>query len=281
MFNVTFFDSGKPEHNIPYTCVQFSGGELQVRVDYNSTVPQLVFNDIFATITADMIEPKHPMELILLVDALRRQFQGIKLRLRLKYLPYARQDRVCAPGEALSLRVFSDLINNLNFESVEVWDCHSDVGLAVLNNVINIGQEHFVNKLKTKWSWTSPYLVAPDSGALKKTMKSAKLLQWPMVRADKTRDATTGDITGSIVYSEHIGDRDFLMVDDLSDGGRSFTELAKVLRPLTNGKIYLYVTHGIFSKGIDVLTSNGIDHIYCANPFPAVDLTNSHLTIVR
>jgi ribose-phosphate pyrophosphokinase len=63
------------------------------------------------------------------------------------------------------------------------------------------------------------------------------------------------------------GARDFLIVDDICDGGRTFIELAKVLRPLTSGQVKLYVTHGIFSAGFEALA--GLDRIFVANPFPA------------
>jgi len=201
------------------------------------------------------------------------------LKLILPYLPYARQDRVMNSGESLSIKVMCDIINSLKFETVEIADVHSDVSLALLNNVINKEQYEFVGKLAKNWLGT-PYLVAPDAGAIKKTMKIAQKLNWPMVRADKTRNVTTGEISGSVVYTEHIGDHDFLMVDDIFDGGRSFLELAKVLRPLTNGRIYLYVTHGIFSKGLDIC-QGVIDHIYCAYPFPNVDLENPILTVLK
>jgi ribose-phosphate pyrophosphokinase len=78
---------------------------------------------------------------------------------------------------------------------------------------------------------------------------------------------------------EELAKKDFLIVDDICDGGRTFIELAKVLRPWTTGKIYLYVTHGIFSNGLDVFNSL-IDGVYTANPFPKVDLNHKLLTVV-
>ena len=114
---------------------------------------------------------------------------------------------------------------------------------------------------------------------MKKTLEAAKELGLPMVRADKIRSTDTGEITGTVVYSEHIGSKDFLIADDICDGGRTFIELAKVLRPLTDGKIYLYVTHGIFSKGLDVFEGL-IDGVYTANPFPKVDLNHKLLTVI-
>ncbi|CAM6006568.1 unnamed protein product [Sphagnum balticum] len=210
------------------------------------------------------------------VDAIRRKTSSqTKLHLRCPYLPYARQDRVMNSGEALGIKVMCDLINSLNFEEVEVWDAHSDVGLALLNNVRHYEAGKFVQTIPI-WS-THPVLVAPDAGAIKKVSKIAKEFGKQMVRADKMRSVVDGSITGTTVYSEHVGNKDFLIIDDICDGGRTFLELAKVLRPLTNGNIYLYVTHGIFSKGLEVF-DGVIDHIYCANPFHSVDLTNPIIT---
>ena len=121
-------------------------------------------------------------------------------------------------------------------------------------------------------------LVSPDAGSLKKVSKVAREFNCKMVRADKTRSVIDGSITGTVVYSESVGDKDFLIIDDICDGGRTFIELAKELRKLTTGKIKLYVTHGIFSKGLDVLTEH-IDEIYCACPFPEVDVRNPKLKV--
>ena len=256
---------------IEYETLKFSGGEIQVKFAgvRPSRYPPL-------TIRADLTSSDSVMELLLVTDALRRWTQDDShIRLICPYLPYARQDRVMEPGESLALRVMCDLINSLKFESVQVWDVHSDVALALLDRVENVPAQSFV-QMASIWS-THPILVAPDAGAIKKVSKLAGGYRMDMVRADKMRSTVDGSITGTKVYSETIGDRDFLIVDDICDGGRTFIELAKELRPLTTGKIYLYVTHGIFSRGLDVFAGL-IDHIFVANLFPEVDRSNPILT---
>lgn len=234
----------------------FSGGEVQVRALVTRSHADYL-------ICADLRDTHGVMELLLVTDALRRQ--GVKrLILEMRYLPYARQDRVCASGEALSLKVFADLINAQRYDKVTVWDCHSDVGTALINNLDHIDQSCLA--LPTALALEGCVLVAPDSGALKKVMSLAKKSFRDFVRADKTRNPSTGAIDGTVVYSEHVGDRNFLIVDDICDGGRTFIELAKALRPLTSGEIYLYVTHGIFSAGLNVF-DGVIDRVYVANPF--------------
>jgi ribose-phosphate pyrophosphokinase len=257
---------------------KFSGGELQVRV----AVEGLALAPGSVTLSADLHSSDDIMELILTVDALRRELPaGTPFHLVCPYLPYARQDRVCAPGEALSVSVMTDLINLCGFHSVKLWDVHSDVSLALLRRVINVHQKDFVSLVH--WD-PGTILVAPDAGARKKTAEVAKLLGLQMITADKTRSVETGAITSTVVHFdgipvEELAKKDFLIVDDICDGGRTFIELAKVLRPWTTGKIYLYVTHGIFSNGLDVFNSL-IDGVYTANPFPKVDLNHKLLTVV-
>jgi ribose-phosphate pyrophosphokinase len=213
--------------------------------------------------------------LMMTMDALRRRILSghgrLPVQLVCPFLPYARQDRVMEYGQALGVKVVCDLINGMGFDSVEVWDAHSDVALALLNNVRNMGPEAFVQLIPINKGNT--VLVAPDAGALKKVGKVAKALGVEMISATKHRDTKTGQITRTEIHSGLLPgartNQDFLMVDDICDGGRTFIELARKLRPLTTGKIMLYVTHGIFSKGVAVFDGL-IDHIYVANLFTGV-----------
>jgi ribose-phosphate pyrophosphokinase len=243
-------------HDVKVTA--FSGGEIQVRLPDEEDV--LLAGA--ARITANINSARMLMAVFLTADALRRRYLGAEIHLVCPYLPYARQDRVCYPGEALSLKVACDLINAQNFASVEVWDVHSDVGLALLDRVSHRPAYCFTDGLITD----NMVVVAPDRGAVKRATACATGAAVALVLADKTRDPKDGSITGTVVHSEHIGSRDFLMVDDIADGGRTFIELAKVLRPLTDGKVLLYVTHGIFSQDFHIFRGL-IDHIYTPNLF--------------
>lgn len=251
----------------------FKGGEVQVKI-----APQA--NDLRSPvfkrfrIRADVRNSDDIMALLILTDATRRQFGNYPIEVELPYIPYARQDRVCAPGESLSMKVFADLINSQKYDLVKVWDPHSDVAIALIDHC-DVVKGYTPLSIALQWKRiainpANTVLVSPDAGANKKVFEAAQVLRIKdIVRADKKRDTTTLAITGTVVYSEHVGDKDFLILDDICDGGRTFVELAKVLRPLTNGKIFLYVTHGIFSYGFDELRKH-IDQIYTANSF--VDL---------
>src|ERR1700756_3840715 len=265
MFEVRDMDSGV---KIDFKHLTFPGGEEHV------TVKEGDLSRCRIQLTADLWSSKDVLLLMMLNDALRR-LDAPKIKLLMKYVPYARQDRVANVGEALSIRVFCELINSMMFDEVEIWDPHSDVPPAFLDRVRVIPQhELFTTTVSARGYGTATtsfadqsVFVAPDAGAVKKTSQLSTKYQTPMATATKHRDTKTGVITGTTVDFKHIHKNDFWVVDDICDGGRTFTELAKALRPLTDGKIYLYVTHGIFSKGFSPFIGL-IDEIFCANVHP-------------
>lgn len=216
------------------------------------------------------------INLALLVDAVRRHFDVGFLHLDMPYLPYARQDRVCSEGESLSVKVIADIINALKFDRVWCIDIHSDTGAALLDNLVHTKQLDAASELQA--IHPEAVLVAPDAGALKKVHEFARGYSYEhVVCAGKVRDPRTGAITGTKVYDEVPSDADLLVLDDICDGGRTFIELAKVLRPLTTGKLYLYVTHGIFSQGLEDLCTH-YDRVYVVNHMSAYH--HPHLTAI-
>ncbi len=249
------------------TRTRFPGGETGVRI--GGSLPWYKGDKSVDVIVELRFEDNGDLfDLALLMDAARRKF-GSRARtytLYMNYLPYARQDRVCNEGESLSVKVVADFINGLKFDTVVCKDIHSEVGAALLDNLSHHTLPTVARGLLFKCPPENTVLVSPDAGANKKVLGFAKDVGYTqVVRADKTRELATGKITGTVVYSENVGDKDFLIVDDICDGGRTFIELAKELRKLTTGKVLLYVTHGIFSQGTKVFDGL-IDHVYTSNP---------------
>ncbi|BCE00189.1 ribose-phosphate diphosphokinase [Marinicellulosiphila megalodicopiae] len=239
----------------------FSGGEEHVRFE------PCELNDVVKVkIYERLVSSANIIRLMMATDALKRMFGAcISIELVCPYFPYARQDRVCVEGEALAVSVMADIINRLDFDRVTIWDAHSDVTGALINNVKNIAQIDLLKTCKQLCELLKNgklTLVAPDAGAAKKTEKISEAFSNipEVIQAQKKRDLKTGKIIKTEI-SDDVTGKDILISDDICDGGRTFIELAKVLKEQGANKITLFVTHGIFSKGLDVFDGL-IDEIY-------------------
>jgi ribose-phosphate pyrophosphokinase len=116
-------------------------------------------------------------------------------------------------------------------------------------------------------------LVSPDAGAYKKIFDVAQKFNIDnIITASKVRDIKTGAILRTEVPTlDQHKDLKYIIIDDICDGGRTFTELAKVMKESRpTAKIYLVVTHGIFSAGFDEL-SKYFEQIYTTNSYKDID----------
>ncbi len=246
---------------VPVDHFTFKGGEEQVQIDLK-TAPHGSIG--FVEITAKIKNSTDVMALAMLVDAcsrLENLHTTAQFVLNLPYIPYARQDRVMQPGQALSIKVFANIVNSLGFDKIIVDDPHSDVSAALLDKVHIRGQQELVAEFHKELYGRDVTIVAPDSGARKKAQKVADRMRLPLVEAGKVRDLKTNEITGTAVFGD-VKDRECVIVDDICDGGRTFIALAQALKEKGAKRVILYVTHGIFSFGKDIILEGGVDEIF-------------------
>lgn len=238
---------------INYEAFTFAGGELHIKLDPTDLAESI-------TITHRLNAFSDIGLLYLAADALRRS--GVKrLDLFIPYFPAARQDRLMVEGEPLSVKVYADLINQLNFETVTILDPHSDVTPAVLNRCVALSNHAFMHQV-VGIIGSDALLISPDGGALKKIYKVSEALNgMDVVECSKSRDVKTGRLSGFKVYADDLQGRPCIIVDDICDGGGTFIGLAKELKSKNAGTLYLAVSHGIFSKGTELLTEV-FDHIF-------------------
>ena len=196
---------------------------------------------------------------------------SLKLKEISLYVPYflgARSDRKFLSGQSNYLKtVICPIINSQNFSRVTVLDPHSDVLEACLNNFQKITNVNFASTSIKNIGVDKITLISPDAGALKKIYDVAKAVECnDVIVANKLRDMATGRIirtevpglSSDISFSGIPKSKTFVIIDDICDGGRTFVEIAKVIRDsrpkeIFNDKIYLVVTHGIFSAGFEEL----------------------------
>lgn len=242
------------KYYLDFETFKFNGGELQFKLKNREDIyAKIQTSTDLVTITGRFNSSDDIMRLILAKNAL--EIKGIKrFKLVMPYLPYARQDRVCADGEAFSLKVFADLINSLNFENVYVLDAHSDVSVALIKNCVNYSNIPYVKQALDDIG-KNLYLISPDLGADKKSERLFEhFIQFGgIIKCGKKRDPNTGQLSGFQVFSDNLEGKDCIIVDDICDGGGTFLGIANELKKKGAGDIYLFVSHGIFAKGFTLL----------------------------
>lgn len=180
--------------------------------------------------------------------------------LHLPYLPYGRQDKPVSDTGTFGLVAFAKLLNALAFKGVLIHDPHSQVAVDLINNAEATYPIAALDRALIEHK--SDIVCYPDRGAKN---KYTSVYTWPdYTYGHKVRDQLTGAITEYRVVGDSDGKR-VMIVDDICDGGATFTALAKLLYEQGAKDVALFVTHGIFSKGLTPLRDSGIHRIFTSN----------------
>jgi ribose-phosphate pyrophosphokinase len=216
------------------------------------------------------------LELIICATKSLRELGVKEIHLYTPYFLGSRSDRKFEEGSNNYLKdVICPIINSLNFKSVTVLDPHSDVLEACLNNFKKVDNKQLVLfAAKDLYSLKgclndNSILISPDAGANKKIFKIAEQIGYTgdIITCSKSRDEN-GKLSHVVIPEYNQPNKDLIIIDDICDGGATFINIAKTLKEYKHhkGKIYLIVTHGIFSKGFKELNKY-FDGIYCTNSY--------------
>lgn len=276
----------KKSSDIEYKISHFPDGQQDITIN----IPRLV-NEVTIKSSFNNFED---LELIICATKALRNLKVEKIHLYIPYILGARSDRKFVDGGTSYLRdIIAPILNAQNYNSVTCIDAHSDVAAACINNLEVIDNTWFIkialtkhNKISLQNAVESFTLISPDAGALKKIYNLAEKLDYKrdILIASKHRDIVTGKILSTNVplnAGEHTHNN-FLIVDDICDGGRTFIEIAKAIHQMRpDAKVSLAITHGIFSAGYYELSKH-IHHIYCTNSVKDIEIeSDSDYTVTN
>jgi ribose-phosphate pyrophosphokinase len=185
------------------------------------------------------------------------------MHLIIPYFPYARQDKPISNETCGSCFTFRCLLEPYLYPHTTLYllDVHSEKSY-----------EYFGKYMKTKIINHIPIdqiklamigydiMLLPDEGAFN---RYKQVNPFQTTHCVKIRNQLTGAIESITIPDADFKDKRVLIVDDICDGGGTFIEIAKQLKEKGASRIGLHVSHGIFSKGMDVLHGAGINEIHC------------------
>lgn len=258
--------------DIKYKISRYPDGQQSITLDLPDT-------DLHEKITVSItsrLNSFRDLEVIIAANQALREFSYVEnVKLNVPYFLGARSDRKFEAGTSNYLKtVICPIINSQNFSRVTILDPHSDVLEACLNNYHKHNNHRLVKdalmKIDNKEGAQERIcLVSPDAGAYKKIFDVAKEFNIDkIITASKVRDIKTGKILRTEIPTlDQHADLKYVIIDDICDGGRTFIELAKAIKgSRPSAKVYLVVTHGIFSAGFAELTQY-FEGIYTTNSY--------------
>lgn len=261
-----------------YTQFSYPGGEWQVRLPDDFTVPQGESLDILARITSadDLVKlgllctavPSHP-------------------RIILPYLSYSRADRRFTRNDCAGLANFAGNIVGLYPRDVVTLDVHNPETTKLLfgGHITNVLSEPLVTQAATDFSrgHRGLTILYPDAGAARRygfPLIPQDIQHLVVLNCEKKRDPVSGEFQGFTVPQVRQ-DYPILIVDDLCDGGGTFVGIADELHKQGfTGSLGLYVSHLIQFQAVGRLVRSGFTQVYTTNSFAKWDESQDHRDIL-
>lgn len=248
---------------IPFTQFTFPDGQRHIEIQ------TVHIEDESVWIETAIRNGNELLDVVLAKDAL--DMMGVSASLNIRYLLGARMDRRISKTQPFTLQVIARILNAAGFRSIRVLDPHSQVALDLLRAEA-VRPVHAASCVLAHYNSDRTVIVAPDAGAEPRVSELLGLAHggraFPVVQGRKVRDTQTGRLSGfAVLDSSRVQGKHCLILDDLCDGGGTFVGLAAALRAAGAVGVDLFVTHGIFSKGLPL---DGISTIYTTDSYQSV-----------
>lgn len=223
------------------TVTRFSDGEIQINIEES-----IRGCDVFIIQSTSSPVNEHLMELLILIDALKRA-SAKTINLVIPYYGYARQDRKARAREPITAKLVANLLETAGATRVITLDLHApqiqgffDIPIDHLMGV-PILSEYFKNKHYDK----EIVIVSPDHGGVTRARKMAERLKAPIAIIDKRRPKPNVAEVMNIVGN--IDGKIAILIDDIIDTAGTITLAANALVENGAAEVYACCTHPVLS----------------------------------
>ncbi|MBN6187388.1 ribose-phosphate diphosphokinase [Aneurinibacillus sp. BA2021] len=242
--------------------VHFSDGEVQIKL--NESVRGA---DVFIIQSTSAPVNEHLMELLVMVDALKRA-SAKSINVVIPYYGYARQDRKARARDPITAKLVANLIETAGAHRVITMDLHAtqiqgffDIPVDHLLGVPILGK-HFADK-----NLEDVVVVSPDHGGVTRARKLAERLEAPIAIIDKRRPEPNVAEVMNIVGN--IEGRTAIIIDDIIDTAGTITLAANALMEAGAKAVYACCTHPVLSgPAIERIENSSIKELIVTNTIP-------------
>src|SRR5690554_6135896 len=230
--------SGIPLSEI--TIERFADGEINLNID--SSVRG---NHIFVVQSTNYPANEHIMELLIMIDALKRA-SATSITILMPYYGYSRQDRKAKSRQPITAKLIADLLQTAGANRVISIDLHAGQVQGFFDIPIdNFPAGSFLASYFENLNLENLVVVSPDHGGVTRARQFSRFFNCPIAIVDKRRprpnEVEVADIIGN------VDGKTCIMFDDIIDTAGTLIKGAEALRARGAKDIYAAATHGVFS----------------------------------
>ncbi|TDX61497.1 ribose-phosphate pyrophosphokinase [Methylosinus sp. sav-2] len=202
--------------------------------------------DTFVVQSTSAPSNDHLMELLIMIDALRRA-SARRITAVIPYFGYARQDRKGTSRTPISAKLVANLITRAGADRVLTVDLHA----GQIQGFFDIPTDNLfaapvmVADIKSHAKVPNAMVVSPDTGGVVRARALAKRIDAPLAIVDKRRERAGESEVMNIIGD--VSGRNCILVDDIVDSGGTLCNAAEALLAQGATSVSAYITHGVLS----------------------------------
>jgi len=240
----------------------FSDSEIRVQVNEN-----VRGKDVF--LFQSICDPvnKHLMELLLLLDALKRS-SAYRITAVIPYYGYGRQDRKDQPRVPISAKLVADLIATAGANRVLTMDLHA----GQIQGFFNVPVDHLyaapvLLEYVEKRGGQDLVVVSPDAGGAERARAFAKRIPANLAIIDKRREGPNESQVMHIIGD--VSGRDALLLDDMIDTAGTIAQGAQACADHGARRVWTACTHAVLSgPALERLNASKLEEVVVTNTIP-------------
>ena len=240
----------------------FSDGEINVEIAEN-----VRGKDTFVIQSTNFPAEKNLMELILIIDALKRASVR-SITAVIPYFGYSRQDRrIRSARVPISAKVVADMLSNAGVTRIITLDIHSEQIQGFfsfpMDNIYTANLR--VKDLLDNHNVEDLQVVSPDTGGVIRARSVAKTLGVKdLAIIDKRREKANESEVINLIGD--VENKICIVPDDLIDTAGTLSNASHVLKERGAKKIIAYITHPVLSgNAVENLNNSAIDKLVVSN----------------
>ena len=244
------------------TVSSFSDGEILIRIEEN-----VRGMDVFVVQSCSDPVNKHIMELLIMLDALKRS-SARRITAVIPYFGYARQDRKDQPRVPITAKLVADLITTAGADKVLTIDLHA----GQIQGFFNIPVDHLyatpvlLDHLRSM-DLKDLVVVSPDAGGVERARAFAKRLKANLAIIDKRREGPNQAKIMNIIGD--VDNRDVLLLDDMIDTAGTIAQGARACAEKGARRVLAGCTHAVLSgPALQRLNDSVLDRVIVTNTVP-------------